>query len=80
MIRGLILGSIAFGAAFAFERQFVHVGRDLARYNKLSEMSGDPPFMQKQLKEIVAWITRPGAGMLQTLQHDALRYARMKSM
>jgi hypothetical protein len=80
MIRRLIFGGIALAAAFAFERQFVHIGSDLARYNKLSEMSGDPPFLQKQLKEILAWAIRPGAGVLRTLQHDALRYARIKSM
>lgn len=80
MTRGLIFGGVAFAAAFAFERQFVHLGRDLARYNKLSEMSGEPPFLQKQIQQFVARISRPCAGLVQSLVHDALRYARIKSM
>ena len=80
MTRGLIFGGIAFAAAFAFERQFVHLGRDLTRYNTLSGMSGERPFLQKQLQQLIARISHPGAGFLQSLMHDALRYARIKSM
>ncbi len=49
MVRGLVLGTLAFGAAFAAERRFGAIGKDVARYNTIREMSGDPPLFRQLL-------------------------------
>ena len=43
MDRGLIVGAIAFAAAFGLERLYASMGPDIARYEKMRAMSGQPP-------------------------------------
>jgi hypothetical protein len=87
MIRGLVLGGVAFAVAFALERQFETIRKDLARYDRLNEMSGEPPFLRKIAQSALSAISEYGASQqgkaenfLQTVQSDALRYARLRGM
>jgi len=87
MYRGLIFGALAFGAAFAAERQFDAMSGDLKRYDKMRAMSGDPPLVQQLLSGIVTMATdfagskADEAGDLFTgLTRDLVRYATMRNM
>jgi hypothetical protein len=87
MLRGLVLGAIAFGAVFALERQFVSLGSDLKRYDAMRAMSGDGPFLRELLKSATAVISEYGASrqgeardLFASLTHDIVRYAAMRSM
>jgi hypothetical protein len=81
MNRGLIIGAIAFVAAFAAERLFSSLGPDIARYNRIREMSGQEPLF----KEILAFggsllgSGGPSSFINETTQ-DVIRYAKMKGM
>jgi hypothetical protein len=83
MDRGLIAGALGFFAAFALERAFASVTKDIARYDAIRKMSDQQPL----LREIVAAVTgavssnasRP-AGVIAALTNDAVRYAKMRSM
>ncbi|BDE06513.1 hypothetical protein WPS_17890 [Vulcanimicrobium alpinum] len=86
-MRGLVLGGVAFGVVYFLERQFEKFASDIARYDRLRAMSGDPPFLREGLNQAIGIITSFGAarsekaiGMLQGLQDDVVRYARIKSM
>lgn len=87
MVRGLILGGIAFGLVFFGERQFETIRKDMARYDMMSEMSGDKPLWRKGLSMLMGFVSefgasREGAAMdfFQSIQADAMRYARIRSM
>ena len=67
MDRGLIVGAIAFAAAFAAERLYASMEPDLKRYEAMREMSGQPPI----LKEL--WSTIFGSAIG---EHEATRKAR----
>jgi len=85
MDRGLIAGAIGFGLAFGAERLYASLVPDIRRYEKMREMSGQPPI----LKELVAYVTGAvgesgdggGAkGLIAGLTNDVVRYARMRGM
>ena len=86
MDRGLIVGAIAFVAAFAAERLYASMDKDIARYEKLREMSGQPSI----LKELFAGVFGSGSdktgsgmradGLVADLTDDVMRYARMRNM
>jgi hypothetical protein len=86
MVRGLVLGSLAFAATFALERQFGSLTSDLARYDRMRAMSGDPPFWREQLDVLLGKLTTYAktnpktAGVVDGLKSDVLRYLRMRSM
>jgi hypothetical protein len=87
MLRSLVMGALAFGAAFAAERQFTAIGKDLKRYDAMRAMSGDPPFLREVLKSAIAMIKEYGAtrqdqgrDLLSTFTNDLVRYAKMRSM
>jgi hypothetical protein len=87
MVRGLVLGALAFGAVFAAERQFVGIGRDVRRFDAMRGMSGDQPFLSELLSSAAATYTDFGASrrgeardLFASLTHDIVRYARMRSM
>lgn len=87
MMRGLVLGGVAFGVVYLLERQFEKLAGDIARYDRMRAMSGDPPFLREGINQAVAMITSFGAarsekaiGMLSGLQDDVVRYARIKGM
>ncbi len=62
-VRGIVLGSAAFGAAYLFERQFGVVFKDVRRYDRLRKMSGDSPLAVQGVKDLGAALlrSRPGA-------------------
>jgi hypothetical protein len=81
MSRGLIVGAIAFVAAFAAERLYASMAPDIERYNNMRKMSGQPP-IAKELFSIVsgAFGGSGTSGMIADLTNDVVRYARMKGM
>ena len=87
MFRGVILGALAFAGAFAANKQLGAVGKDIARYDKIRAMSGDPPFLKQQAGQLLGQLRaqgtlRPqaGRGMVSALIDDLMRYARIRSM
>ncbi len=87
MLRGLVLGALAFGAVFAAERQFVALTSDLKRYDAMRAMSGDQPFLRELLKGVTSMISEYGASrqgeardLFASLTHDIVRYAAMRGM
>lgn len=87
MIRGFVLGGLAFGAVFIAERQFVSIGSDLKRYDAMRTMSGDPPFLRQLVKYATTMISNYGASrqgeardLFASLTRDVVRYAAMRSM
>jgi hypothetical protein len=86
MVRGLILGGIAFAAVFFTERQFEHMLPDIAHYDKLREMSGKGPLWREGLEMVLGLFSGGGTpeSLLQSalagLQSDVLRYSQMKAM
>jgi len=82
MLRALIRSGLAIGFAIFAARQIVYGGRDLARYNRMREMSGDPPLgvrTQKPETNAEARTTNPFA-MISSLPSDLARYLKLKSM
>jgi hypothetical protein len=86
MYKGLILGGLAFGAAFGLERVIAGLGADMKRYDKLRAMSGQGPFLKELLSKAgsaigdVAGSNGSGGGLLAGLTDDVVRYAKMKGM
>ena len=87
MVRGLILGGIAFAAAFAAERQFEALRKDITRYDDLRSMSGEGPLFKQLLTQGVQAISEFGAArqseakdLLTSLTGDLVRYAQLRSM
>jgi hypothetical protein len=86
MDRGLIVGAIAFAAAFAAERLYASMEPDLKRYEAMRAMSGQQPILKELWSTVVGSTlsdhetTRKAGGLLADLTKDALRYARMRSM
>ena len=82
MLRAIIRTGVAIGFAVFAARQIVYGGRDLARYNRMREMSGDPPLgvrTQRPETNAEARTTNPFA-MLASLPSDLARYLKLKSM
>ncbi|HEV2644002.1 MAG TPA: hypothetical protein VGT98_14925 [Candidatus Elarobacter sp.] len=82
MIKAVVRSSIAVGFAVFAARQIVFGGRDLARYNKMREMSGDPPFGMSNYKPETNSTarTKNPIVMLMSIPSDVTRYFKMKSM
>lgn len=85
MDRGLIVGAVAFAAGFAAERLFASLSEDLARYNKMREMSGEPPLAKELLSTLGgvlgdATAKSGAASLLAGLTDDLVRYARIRGM
>ncbi|HEV3194987.1 MAG TPA: hypothetical protein VGZ06_02525 [Candidatus Cybelea sp.] len=85
MDRGLIVGAVAFAVGFAAERLFASMSKDLARYEKLRAMSGEPP-LAKELLSLVASVlgdatVKSGtSSLISGLTSDLVRYARIRGM
>ena len=82
MFKILLRTGIAIGFMIFAARQLVYGGRDLARYNKMREMSGDPPLgaaSHKAETNAAARTSNPFA-MLASLPSDIAHYVKMKSM
>ena len=82
MVRSIVRSSIAIGFAIFAARQLVFGGRDLARYNKMRDMSGDAPLgMSKGKPETNAQArTTNPLVMLMSIPSDLARYFKLKSM
>jgi hypothetical protein len=86
MDRGLIAGAIGFAVAFGAERLYASMAPDIARYEKMREMSGQKPIF----KELMGMVTGPlsdsaldpggAGGIIAGLTADVVRYARMRGM
>jgi len=82
MVKTVVRTGIAIGFAVFAARQLLFGGRDLARYNKMRDMSGDPPLGVKTHKpetNAEARTTNPFV-MLASLPSDLARYFKLKSM
>jgi hypothetical protein len=83
MIKTIIRSAIAIGVAIFAGRQAIFAGRDLARYNAMRGMSGDPPLgtitNKKAPTNAEARTTNPLV-MLMSIPSDLVRYLKMKSM
>jgi hypothetical protein len=83
MIKTVVKSVIALGFAIFAARQLVYGGRDLARYNKMREMSDDPPLgaptHHKPETNAQARTTNPFV-MLASIPSDLSRYLKLKSM
>lgn len=85
MDRGLIVGAVAFAVGFAAERLFASMSKDLARYEKMREMSGEPPLFKEVISSVVgvvgdATIKSGATGLITGLTSDLVRYARIRGM
>lgn len=82
MVKAVVRSSIAIAFAVFAARQIVFGGRDLARYNKMREMSGDPPLgMSRDKPETNAQArTSNPFTMLMSIPSDVQRYFKLKSM
>jgi hypothetical protein len=85
MDRGLIVGAVAFAVGFAAERLFASMSKDLARYEKMREMSGEPPLFKELVSSVAgvvgdATIKNGATGLITGLTSDLVRYARIRGM
>jgi hypothetical protein len=85
--RGLVLGAAAFAAAIVAERFVASMASDLARYEKMRAMSGEPSIAKTLLAAIGGFVGDRGreqkdaaTGILGALTHDIVRYAKMRGM
>ncbi|HXO17184.1 MAG TPA: hypothetical protein VN909_03360 [Candidatus Dormibacteraeota bacterium] len=85
MVRGLIVGALAFAAAFAAERVIAGMRDDLTRYDAMRKMSGEKPIASELLSTVGSLITgsvqKSGVtSFVTSLTNDAVRYAKMRGM
>jgi len=87
MVRGLILGGIAFAAAFAAEQQFEAFRKDIQRYDNLRSMSGEGPLFKQLGAQALRAISEFGVAresdaksLLASLTGDIVRYAQLRGM
>jgi hypothetical protein len=87
MIRNLIIGGVAFGAAVLAAQQLDGVRRDVDRYNDLARMSGSPTLMQKLVRTLLNTLGQFGSDrekqardFVENIVGDVIRYARIKGM
>jgi hypothetical protein len=87
MVRGLILGGIAFAAVFAGAQQLDIVRKDMDRYNQLALMSGSPTLAQKLFTTVLNMLGQFGSDrekqakdFVENMIGDVIRYARIKGM
>jgi hypothetical protein len=81
MNRGLIVGAIGFVLGYAAERVYTAVAPDIARYNRMREISGQEPLFKEVLAFAGSLMGSSGANdMIAEITNDVVRYARMKGM
>ncbi len=83
MIKAVVRSGIAIGFAVFAARQAIFGVRDLARYNAMRDMSGDPPLGkstgEKPETNAQARTSNPFT-MLLSIPSDVQRYLKLKSM
>jgi hypothetical protein len=85
MVRGIVVGAIAFAAAFAAERAIEGMKRDFDRYDAMRKMSGEEPLGKELLSMLGSLVTgsvqKNGlTTLVSTLTKDAVRYAKLQGM
>ena len=87
MFRSVMLGILGFVAVFTASRQFAGVGKDIARYDRIRAMSGDPPFLRQQAAMLLGGLKvladrRPDIvhGIVSMAVNDLTWNARVRSM
>jgi hypothetical protein len=87
MIRNLIIGGVAFGAAVLAAQQLDGVRRDVDRYNDLGRISGSPTLMEKLVRALLNTLGQFGSDrekqardFVENIVGDVIRYARIKGM
>jgi hypothetical protein len=85
MVRGIIVGAIAFAAAFAAERVVAGMASDFARYDRMRKMSGEERIAKEVLSTIGSLVTgsvqKSGlTSFVTSLTNDVVRYAKMRGM
>jgi hypothetical protein len=85
MFRRLTLGGIAFALVVAGLKRFDVLFDDLDRYNRLREMSDEPPLIKTLLSQLpfaeyVAAGRGEAASLLKSVRDDLRRYARIANM
>jgi hypothetical protein len=87
MLRNLILGGLAFAAVYGAATQLDTVRKDVARYDKLSTMSGGSTLLQKLITALLNGMgqfsndrERQARDFIETTVGDVIRYARIKGM
>ncbi len=83
MLKAIVRSSIAIGVAIFAGRQAVFGARDLARYNAMRAMSGDPPLFSRDAEQAPtnsqARVQNPFVFLL-SIPSDVSRYFKMKSL
>ncbi len=83
MVKAVVRSGIAIGFAVFAARQAIFGVRDLARYNAMREMSGEPPLGKgggdKPETNAQARTSNP-LTMLMSIPGDVQRYLKLKSM
>jgi hypothetical protein len=87
MVRSLIMGGLAFGAAFVAAQQFDIVRSDMDRYNEMATMSGSPTLGRKLVTTVLNMLGQFGSerekqakDFIENMVGDVIRYARIKGM
>jgi hypothetical protein len=87
MVRSLIMGGVAFAAAFVAAQQFDIVRKDIDRYNELATMSGSPTLARKAITTVLNMLGQFGSerekqakDFVENMIGDVIRYARIKGM
>jgi hypothetical protein len=85
MLGRLTLGGIAFALVLAVLKRLDGLFEDLDRYNKLREISGEPPLineliMQLPLVEYIAAGRGEAISVLKSIRDDLQRYVRIANM
>jgi hypothetical protein len=83
MVKAVVRSGIAVAFAVFAARQLMYGGRDLARYNKMRDMSGDPPLgtpSGHKPETNAAARTKNPFVMLMSIPSDLQRYLKLKSM
>jgi hypothetical protein len=85
MLRGIIVGALAFAAAFGIERVLAGMKSDIARYDAMRKMSGEEPLAKELLATMGSLVTgsvqKSGVtSFVTSLTNDVVRYAKMKGM
>jgi hypothetical protein len=85
MLRRLTLGGIAFAVVVAGLKRFDVLLDDLDRYNRLPEMSDEPPLLQQLVSQLpfadyAAAGRGEAASLLKSVRDDLRRYARIANM
>jgi hypothetical protein len=87
MVRGIILGGLAFVAVIAAERQYEVLSKDIERYDNMRAMSGDVSLVKQAINSGLELLSSFGNSrrgdaldFLAAMQQDVMRYARISSM